>query len=62
MQSEREPDYTPPPYVKVRTIKIIPSKSLTSPKYPSVSLSVTAVGTFSLNPSTVLPIIRVLAL
>lgn len=62
MESEREPEYTPPPFVKVRTIKIIPSKSPTSPKYQSVSLSVTAAGTFSSNPSTVLPVTHVLAL
>lgn len=48
MENERGTDYSPPPYVKVSTIKVIPSKSLTNCKHRSVSLLVTAVGTFHL--------------
>lgn len=62
MENERGMDYSSPPYVKVSTIKIITSKNLTKPKHRSVSISVTAVGTFSSNPSTVLPVTHVLAL
>lgn len=61
MENEREIYYSSPPYVKVSSIKIMPSKSLTNPKHRSVSLSVTAAGTFSSNPSTILHVIHLLA-
>jgi len=40
MENKRGTDCSPPPYVKVSTIKIIAIKSLTNPKHRSVSLSV----------------------